>query len=144
MTTILFDPSVFRAQAPQFANTAIYPDAQIQAQWNLATSYISDSRVVGAWERISAGQQVSALNLMTAHLMSLNLAIASGQPAGVVQGASIDKISVQMVPPPDLNGWRWWLCQTPYGQQLVALLEVAAVGGRFVSAGAPVLAAFRR
>lgn len=144
MATIYFNAAVFRATAPAFSNTFTYPDARIQAQWDLATAYLSNNTVIGCYNGMPLGQQTSALNLMTAHLMALNAAIAAGQPTGVLTGATIDKVSVQLQPPPDENQWQWWLNQTPYGQQLLALLQVASAGGRFFTSGLPVVPAFRR
>jgi len=101
----------FRATAPAFSNTFTYPDARIQAQWDLATAYLSDNTAIGCYNGMPLGQQTSALNLMTAHLMALNAAIAAGQPTGVLTGATIDKVSVQLQPPPDENQWQFDLMQ---------------------------------
>lgn len=144
MATVLYNSATFRGLFPAFANTAIFPDAVVQSQWDLATAYISNNTVTACYNGMASGQQVSALNLMTAHLMALNQLIADGQPTGLLQGATIDKISVQLTPPPEESQWQWWLNQTPYGQQLLALLQVVAAGGHFYTAGAPVVPAFRR
>ena len=144
MATILFNPPVFRALFKAFANPVEFPDAAIQVTWDLATGYITDSTITARYLGLTAGQQVSALNLMTAHLMALNLAAAAGQATGLVQGATIDKVSVQLTPPPQVDQWQWWLNQTPYGQQLLGLLQVASAGGFFYAAGAPVVGTFRR
>lgn len=144
MATISFNSALFRATAPAFSNTFKYTDPMIQAQWDLATSYLSNNTATGCYNGMTLAQQTSSLNLMTAHLMALNSAIAAGQPTGLLQGATIDKVSVQLTPPPEVNQWQWWLNQTPYGQQLLALLEIASAGGRFFSSGVPVVPAFRR
>lgn len=88
-------------------------------------------------------QRTRAINLMTAHLAVLNTQAASGQQAGFVQGATIDKISVQITPPPETNQWQWWLNQTAYGQQYLALMQIASVGGFFVG-GWPTVNTLRR
>ncbi len=144
MATIHYQSAVFRAIAPAFANTQQYPDPAVQAMWDLATGYLTDNTITGCYLGMTLGQQTSALNLMTAHLMQLNISAAAGQATGLVQGATIDKVSVQLTPPPEVDQWQWWLNQTPYGQQLLALLQVASAGGFFYSAGAPVVGAFRR
>lgn len=136
MATILYDSTLFRGLFTAYANTAVFPDVVIQSQWNLATAYITDNTITACYEGMTRGQQVSALNLMTAHLLALNQAIAAGQPTGLLQGATIDKVSVQLTPPPEDTQWQWWLNQTPYGQQLLSLLQIAAAGGRFFRAGA--------
>ncbi|OWK47571.1 hypothetical protein FRUB_01270 [Fimbriiglobus ruber] len=56
-------------------------------------------------------------------------------------GATIDKISVTLEPPPAPNAWQYWLQSSPYGQQLLALLQVvsaAASTSRRVFRGKPV------
>lgn len=75
--------------------------------------------------------------LMAAHLLALQNNIANGDTAGGLQtGASIDKVSVTVAPPPFSNGFEYYLNQTTYGQQLLALLNLLIaspdyVGGSF-------------
>jgi hypothetical protein len=144
MATLQYNDQTFRAQFPEFANTTTYPVATIAMQWSMATGYISADTCVGWWEGINLNQQTNALNLMTAHLLFINTQAMMGQDTGVMTGSSIDKISVQLQAPPEMNQWQWWLNQSPYGKQLLALLQIAAAGGRFYSSGAPVRYAFRQ
>lgn len=141
MSTIQFNEANFRALFPAFANTGTYPTVTLQLYWNVATDYIS--AVTPTCGGLKLNQQTLALNQMTAHITQLNTMAASGQAGGVVQSASVDKVSVSLTPPPVPNEWRFWLNQTPYGQQLLALLEVASVGGFFVG-GYPTQFTLRR
>lgn len=142
MTTITFDPAAFRVLFPQFADVAAFPDVKLQAEFGMATAYVSPD----TYGDMPAAARANALNLMTAHLLALGVIIAqnnySGQ-VGVVQAATIDGVSVTLQPPPQRGQWRWWLNTTPYGAQLVAMLDAQAVGGFFVG-GLPERAAFRR
>lgn len=142
MSTITLDPAAFRALFPQFADPAKYPDAALSIQFDMATSYVS----ADTYGDMTAAARTNALYLMTAHLLALGAIIAqnnySGQ-VGVVQAATIDGVSVTLQPPPQRGQWRWWLNTTPYGAQLVALLDAQSVGGFFVG-GLPERAAFRR
>lgn len=136
------DLAVFRQLYPAFANTAAFPDAYIQAQWAAATTYM------GKYDGcLLAGDRLQlALNLLTAHLMQLNVIIANGSATptvGVLQSATVDKVTVSNVPPPAANGWKYWLASTPYGIQLWALLGSASAGGVFVGGGIE-RAAFRK
>ena len=79
---------------------------------------------------------------MTAHLLALSVMIASGNTPGVMVAATIDKISITLEPPPAPNAWQYWLQTTPYGQQLLALLQVASVGGFYAASGVPGRAGF--
>lgn len=143
MPTIYYDDAVFRADFPVFADTCKYPQSTLQMYWNTATCYISD-RFGGCYcGGLKPKQQTLALNLMTAHLLALSGLIASGETPGILTGATIDKITVSIEPPPATNQWQYWLQTTPYGQQLLALLQLVSVGGTYVG-GVPELAAFRR
>lgn len=140
MTTLVFDVAAFRVQFPAFANVVTFPDATLQMYWDQATSYVSDNGSYGALQGVN---RQLALNLMTAHLTAISVIVAGGQTPGIVQNATIDKITVGLVPPPVPNEWRWWLNTTPYGQQLLALLEVNSVGGFYIG-GLPELLSFRK
>lgn len=143
MATHTLDIATFRLLFPVYADVTKFPDAYIQAEWDLAVAYFGD--VDGCLFNGTTKQ--SALNLMTAHLMWLNVLIAaggsSGGAGGVLTGATIDKVSVTLSPPPFKDGWQFWLSQTPYGQQLWALLSLKAAGG-FYFGGLPERKPFRK
>lgn len=128
---INFDITAFRAMFPPYADTVTYPDTVLQLYWDNATAYMSADTAPCSYFSLKLAQQTLGLNLMTAHLAYLNTIANSGQNTGLMQGATIDKITVQLTPPPVPNQWQWWLDQSPYGQQLLALLQAAAVGGAF-------------
>lgn len=138
---IVFDPTAFRALFPAFANTGTYPDATLQSWFDLATGYISTTNFNGLM--LGGAARVQALNLLTAHLGAIFGLIAAGQTPGFGTQARIDKIEVQVEPPPSKTQFTWWLNTTPYGQQLAALLEVSAVGG-FYAGGLPERSGIRR
>jgi hypothetical protein len=131
----------FRTQFPQF-DLATISDATIEAQFAAASLYIS-SRYCGWYNACGLATQTQSLMLMTAHLCAISLNIAAGQIAGVLVNATVDKVTIGLQPPELPNQWQYWLQSTPYGQQLLALLQVAAAGGTYVG-GRPELAAFRR
>lgn len=137
--TITFNPTLFRQQFPAFANDTTYPDAMLQMYFDMATCYVSD-RNYGFLRNCCRGL---ALNLLVAHIISLGTAIVAGDPTGTITSATIDKISVTLLAPIAKNGWQFWLNQTPYGQQLLALLSKAGCGGLYIG-GRPETAAFRK
>jgi len=142
-SVINYNDAAFRALFPAFPFTTQFLTAKIQIYWNTATAYVSD-RTGGCYTGgMTVAQQTLALNLMTAHLLTLSGLIQSGNTPGVLTGATIDKISVTLEPPPVKNLWQYWLQTTPYGQQLLALLQVASVGGFYVSSGVPGRAGFQ-
>lgn len=144
MGIIVFDSAAFRAMFPAFSDPAKYPDLVLQMYWDMATAYVSNKTGGCYTQSLKPGQQTLALNLMTAHIAFLMTAAASGQGSGgVVTGATIDKVSVTIEPPPSSNNWQYWLNQSPYGQQLLALLHSAGVGG-FYFGGFPTVNNLRR
>lgn len=139
MAQHVLDIATFRLLFPPFANDTLFPDAYITAQWAMATSYIGD--MDGC---LFGGPELqSALNLMTAHLMQLNVLVANGSNGGILTGATIDKVTVTITPPPFKNGWQWWLAQTPYGAQLWSLLSLKSAGGFYIG-GLPERRGFRK
>lgn len=128
----------FRQRFPAMADPVVFPDAQILAQWEMATCFISQGRT------LKAKCLETALYLMTAHLLWSGWLISQGQTsANIVTGATISKVSVSMQPPPAKSAWQFWLASTPYGLQLWALLNIKAAGGAYVG-GLPERTAFRK
>lgn len=134
-----FDIPAFRISYPAFASTVNFPDATLQLFWNNGTAYIANSNY--GW--LNCDKRYLALTLMTAHLAQLSVLIANGQVPNIIQSSTIDKITVTLTPPPVPNQWRWWLCITAYGQQLLALLQVNSAGGFYIG-GFPERQGFRK
>ena len=140
MAIILFDPVEFRLAFPAFANETTFPTVMLQRYWDMAICYVDDC---GSYGWLQGECRRLAINLMTAHLLAISVLIAAGQTPGLVQSSTIDKISVSLTPPPLKNQWQWWLSTTPYGAELLALLQTRSVGGWYIG-GRPELSAFRR
>lgn len=139
---IALDLVAFRAAFPQFASAITFPDALIQLQYGMATGYVS----ADTYGDLTAEVRTSALYLMTAHLLALGVLIAAGGYTGrpgILTSASIGDVNVSLQPPPQRTQWDYWLNLTPYGGQLVALLDAQSVGGFYVG-GLPERAAFRK
>lgn len=78
-----------------------------------------------------------AIYLLTAHLITIQNAISSGDTSGLIQAsASIDKVSVSNVPPP-VDESNYWFFLTPYGQQLWMLFDFHFATPGFIG-GSPV------
>lgn len=142
MASVILVPADFRALFPQFANTTTFPNSVLELRFGSACLYVAPE-VCGD---MAEAARTYALYLMTAHLMALSVIIAqgnyTGQP-GVVQAATVDAVSVTLQPPPQRGQWRWWLNTTPYGAELIALLDAQSVGG-FFTGSLPERAAFRQ
>lgn len=130
-----YNDEAFRKAFPEFANPAEYPEGVISNYFAMAQMFISSGD--SPFNILNGSQLQLALNQMTAHLMMLGrqamAAATDGTPeanqGGIETSASIDAISVQTMQPPVKGAWDYWLYQTAYGQMLLALLSVLAVGG---------------
>lgn len=131
---LTFNYALFVQQFPAFSNDVTFPEAMLQMYWDMAVHYVDPNTGYGWLRPLSRDL---CLNLMTAHLTALSVIIARGQYPQVIQGSTIDKISVTLTPPPLQTQWDWWLNSTPYGMQLHSLLLAKAVGGWYVGGSAP-------
>lgn len=140
-----FDVFTFRTAYPAFASDSTYPTAVLQAYWDTASCYID----VDNYGALNGACRDKALNLMTAHLAMIAFLTASdqinlaGKTAFIVQSTTIDKVTISLQSAQLKNQWQWWLSLTPYGQQLLALLQVSSAGGFYFS-GLPEVSAFRK
>lgn len=139
METIELSTATFRTMFPEFANDTAYPDATVTMNWNIATSYISAEDY--GW--LSGDARSNALYFLSAHITKLGALIVKGQNPALVSQTSIDKVSVTTTPPPLKSQFDWWLSLTSYGAQLLALLQINAIGG-FIVGGTPERSAFRK
>lgn len=143
-TILTFDYALFQTQFPVYANPMTYPESAIESYWIMALNYISN---VGNYGSLQGAQRQYALNLFIAHMIYLSFLIGTGNPntgsqvPGLMQTATIDKVSVGLTPPPLPNQFQWFLNQTPWGQQLLALLQMNSVGGFYIG-GQGAVAAF--
>jgi len=129
MTTLLVvDIPLFRVQCAAYSNATTYPDLLITNTWGMGSAYVSTSN----YGNLKDGQRQYALNLMCAHLLYLSDMIAKGSPIGVVTSASEGAVSIGLMPPPTKNQFQYWLNQSPYGTQLLALLRVKGAVGVYV------------
>ena len=136
---IVLDTAAFRLAYRQFANATAFPDATLQMYFTSATNIISATW--SSCDYLADNARQNALYLLTAHLADLFLKINAGEVPTFMKSATIDKVSVSIEPPPNATQFQWWLSLTGYGQQLLAILMVKAVGG-FMGGGLPERAAF--
>lgn len=142
MATFVFDPAAFRVLFPQFADATTYPDARLNALFGMASAYIEASTPV--CEFVPDVSWSYVMQLMTAHLVAISAVQATGGTPGIVNSSSVGDVSVTLAQAPyGTSPWRFWLSQTPYGQQLLALLDGLSVGGFYIG-GLPERSAFRK
>ena len=128
----VFDLSAFRTAYPVFDSV---PDATVQAAATSALCLIGQD---------GCDCDVQMWQLMVAHLLYIQGQVATGNGgAGAVTSATIDKVSVAFAAPPfGTSAYKFWLFKSPYGGQLLALLDRCSKGGVYVG-GLPERSAFR-
>ncbi len=152
--TIAFDVDRFRKEFPAFADETVWPTETLEIYWGIASDFISTGDC--PCNILNNGSLQFAYDLMTAHIATLLAVPAGGSSgggggssevpgggSGVVTSASIGAVSVSMMQPPAKDMWQFWFAQTPYGQQLLALLQIKGVGGLYVG-GLPERLGFRK
>ena len=128
----VFDLSAFRTAYPVFDSV---PDATVQAAATSALCLIGQD---------GCDCDVHQWQLMVAHLLYIQGQVATGNGnAGAVTSAAIDKVSVAFAAPPfGTSAYKFWLFKSPYGGQLLAMLDRCSKGGVYVG-GLPERSAFR-
>ena len=128
----VFDLSAFRTAYPVFDSV---PDATVEAAETSALCLIGQD---------GCDCDVQMWQLMVAHLLYIQGQIATGNGnAGAVTSATIDKVSVAFAAPPfGTSAYKFWLFKSPYGGQLLAMLDRCSKGGVYVG-GLPERSAFR-
>jgi hypothetical protein len=139
MSDYIFDVTQFRIDYPQFSNSTTFPDVTLTSYWYQGFGIVS-SRNYGYLEGLA---RFRALNLITAHLSAISAIIAAGRTPYIMASATISSESISLDPPPKPDQFQWWLNTTPYGQQLLAMLQVKATGGIYIG-GSPVRSGFRQ
>ena len=110
MSVVVFDPAQFKLDYPQFASVS---DAQLQYNFDIATLYCNntDSSVVTNVE-----QRAKLLDLLTAHITTLQVRASSGSGSAVGRLASASEGGVSTTfdyaPSTQSNAW---YNQTGYG-----------------------------
>lgn len=127
-----YNDTQFRQEYPAFADQAAYPRATLQQYFNTAGFMVANTKY--GW-LAAAGATLTCLYLMTAHLASLGTIIAAQSTPGIVTGATIEKVSVTLEPPPGKTQWQWWLNLSPYGSQLLVILTAQSIGGFYTPGG---------
>lgn len=123
--TVTVSLTEFYAEYPEF-NTDQYKDI-CPVALRQSKNFISLKNC----GRLKDEQRKSAIYLMTAHLSVLSLrnrsgaASGSGAAAGIVASAAVGEVNIsyQQIPADD-NMFDYWLATTPYGLELLAMLEM--------------------
>lgn len=124
MVDVILTVDDFRQSMPQFSDETIYPDDMVDLSIDRARHYINGGKFPCNWRGY-------AYKLMTAHLLTISTKVMSGDSSanGRITSTSIDKISVSLDVPQTKDELDYWLSLTPYGLELLALLNAKAPAG---------------
>lgn len=75
---------------------------------------------------------IMAYELIVAHLLSISKKMEQNAQTGFVSSSSIGSVSVSLVAPTNRTQLEYWLNQTPYGQQYLALLRAKTPTGMYL------------
>jgi len=128
----------FRASFSLYADEATYPDELLNAQYEIGKCYIADNNCT-----IAEPCREYALQSMLAHLLYIRDQVNSGNNVGIITQASEGEVSVSLATPVVDDEWHYWFNSSPFGRELIALLDVQSVGGFYVG-GNPERRAFRK
>lgn len=122
-------PTQFRSDFPEFANTAVYPDALVQTWLTVAASLVNGSR----WMELTN----VGIELVTAHHLVLSMrdqtAASVGGVPGIMTGPtsakSVDKVSTSYdTGAAALDGAGFWSLSS-YGIRYLSLARMMGAGG---------------
>lgn len=139
MSQVTVTTSTLRLMYPYFSNTTTYPDVVLQLQLDASQDYISPY----VCDYMSLSARTRATYLMACHLQFITDKINNGESTDLITATTIDKITVTATPPIFKNQFQYWLGLTPYGKELLALLQMKSAGGMYYG-GSPERSAFRK
>lgn len=136
--TIPLDIPAFRINFPAYADETKYPDVLLLAQYEIGKCYIADNDCT-----MPEACREYALQLMLAHLLYVRDLVNSGSNVGVIASASEDDVSVTLAQPNVDDTWTNWFVSSPYGKELLVMLDMQSAGGFYVG-GMPERRGFRK
>jgi hypothetical protein len=121
------DITTFRAMFTAYADETKYPDSLLNVWYPIGKCYIEDNDCVMAEDC-----RAFALMAMLAHLLCIQDQVNSGNQVRVITSASEGDVSVSLAEPPSGSNFSYWLNASPYGSQILGLLEVNFAGGDYI------------
>lgn len=124
---IIVTPEDIRGAFPEFSDPVQFPDAMIQNNITQAGCYVSTANCGD----IDFKCRALMIELVSCHLIALGKAMqdqaegigTTGGVVGQISRATIGEVTVSVAVPANKNELQYWLNQTPYGQQFLALVR---------------------
>lgn len=123
------DIATFRSMFAAYADETAYPDATLNTWYPVGKCYIKDNDCV-----LPEECRAIALMTMLAHLLYIQDQVSAGNVARVITSASEGDVSVSLSEPPSSSNFEYWINASPYGPQILAMLEIE-FGGGFYAGG---------
>lgn len=123
-------PTQFRADFPQFANTTIFPESQIQFRLDLADMQLDQNRLGRLFPYLVALFVAHYLTLYAADNRSARVGGAGGSNSGVLTSKSVDKVSMGYDTASTLNPNAGFWNNSRYGSEFYQMICMFGVGGR--------------
>ncbi len=132
------DLTTFRTNFPLYSDESTYTDMLLETQFEIGKCFIADNDCT-----FPEKCREYALQLMLAHLMYCRNESNAGNNSGVIQSASEGDVSVSFAVPNIDDSWTYWFQLSPFGKELLAMLNAQSVGGFYVG-GMPERKGFRK
>ncbi|WP_054688026.1 DUF4054 domain-containing protein [Pantoea stewartii] len=120
----------FRTDFPQFNNSTLYPDTQVQFRLNLAEIQLDQNRLGRLFPYLVELFVAHYLTLQAGDNRSAALGRAGGSSSGIVSSKSVDKVSVSYDNASTLNPAAGFWNNTRYGAEFYQTICMFGAGGR--------------
>ena len=124
MSEVVVTTTMFREALQEFSSATYYTDALISRFILMAEAYCHTKNF-----RIKPAVRILLIELMTAHLITLNnidptthQSTGSAEVSGFETSATVGGVSVSLLAPVAKDAFQSWINSTGYGQQYWALL----------------------
>ena len=132
------DLTTFRTNFPLYSDESTYTDMLLETQFEIGKCFIADNDCT-----FPEKCREYALQLMLSHLLYCRNESNSGNNSGVIQSATEGDVSVSFAVPNIDDSWTYWFQLSPFGKELLAMLNAQSVGGFYVG-GMPERKGFRK
>lgn len=120
----------FRTDFPQFANSTLYPDTQVQFRLNLADIQLDQNRLGRLFPYLVELFVAHYLTLQVGDNRSAATGRAGGSSSGILSSKSVDKVSMSYDNSSTLNPAAGFWNNTRYGAEFWQTICMFGAGGR--------------
>jgi hypothetical protein len=139
----VYDDTKFRQQFPAFANATAYPAPALQFAWNMGANWMSQAQARWGLQGAKLQQAADLMGAVVTYqlygpaLGSNQTPSQDGEAPGAVSSATEGSVSASFQLP-EIGSSAFssmLLASPPYGRMLLALLQIGASVGPYISSG---------